>query len=1071
MISYRLDRDSFVIEDYLRARPFASFLPGIAGVWGIPMWVFYVNRGQGIAGFGTQNKDHPIMEFLPANKAYRATPQQGFRTFVKLSAGRRQTVYEPFRASATGKDSATTQRMRIRRHELELEERHHGLNLETRVQYFTIPHEPFAALARVLTLTNRGRAPLALELLDGLPAIIPYGMQDYFLKNMSRTIEAWVRVDNVGRRAPFFRLKVEPHDRPEVVPIHAGNFYVACAHDGTRSRLLEPIVDPALIFGCHEDFTIPERFLDASFRAPAHQLVSEKTPCAMGYLKTALRPGESRTVASLFGHIQHLKRLNALLAAITSPDFFLRKRQENQQLIDQITQPIATASGLPAFDLYCRQTFLDNVMRGGAPAALGGKTLYVFGRKHGDLERDYNQFVVPATPFSQGNANYRDVNQNRRTDAWFYPQVGESTLIAMFNLLQADGFNPLIYKGLRFLAPAEELHRYPALGKILSKPFTPGELLDHISRCDVKLSEPPEQFLPRIIARARAVEDAEHGEGFWTDHWTYNLDLLESYLALYPDRLRALLLEERVFTFYDNTHVVLPRAKKYVLAKGVARQFHAVRLDPEKHALVHGRTEDPHRMRAEHGRGPVYTTTLAVKMLAVIANKLASLDPSGLGIEMEADKPNWYDALNGLPGLFGSSLCETFELKRWMQCLSQALAARHPPLSASIAVPEELAAFISQLEQALAQPQAQYWEASASAKEAYREQIRLGWSGQEDAFAIDRLLRFLQAGIGNVSRGIAKSSAAAGGLPLSYFTHEALAYAESTGPHPAITLKRRRSRALPLFLEGLVHALRQEPRPAKARALYRAARKSPLYDARLKMYRVCELLTKEPEDIGRCRVFSPGWLEHASIWLHMEYKFLLELLRCGLHEEFYEEFFNALIPFQPPARYGRSILENSSFLVSSAHADASLHGAGFVARLSGATAEFLQMWLWMMVGRAPFQMNPAFSGKGGVNSRGQLELRFAPILHGKLFDQAGRLSFTFLGATRVTYRNPWHRSTFGAKAVQPSAAQLTLRDGRQVDIPGGIIPAPYAEQIRQGEAASIEMTLAAAGAASSRAPR
>jgi hypothetical protein len=34
----------FVIEDEAALRPFASFLPGIAGPMGIPMWAFYVNR-------------------------------------------------------------------------------------------------------------------------------------------------------------------------------------------------------------------------------------------------------------------------------------------------------------------------------------------------------------------------------------------------------------------------------------------------------------------------------------------------------------------------------------------------------------------------------------------------------------------------------------------------------------------------------------------------------------------------------------------------------------------------------------------------------------------------------------------------------------------------------------------------------------------------------------------------------------------------------------------------------------------------------------------------------------------
>ncbi|MDP2938103.1 MAG: hypothetical protein Q8N72_02515, partial [Candidatus Omnitrophota bacterium] len=59
----------FVIENYNLAKPFANFFPGIAGRYGIPMWVFYVNRGQAIASFGIKDKDHAILEFFPANKS------------------------------------------------------------------------------------------------------------------------------------------------------------------------------------------------------------------------------------------------------------------------------------------------------------------------------------------------------------------------------------------------------------------------------------------------------------------------------------------------------------------------------------------------------------------------------------------------------------------------------------------------------------------------------------------------------------------------------------------------------------------------------------------------------------------------------------------------------------------------------------------------------------------------------------------------------------------------------------------------------------------------------------------
>ena len=99
MKSYHFDPlDRFVIEDYDTLPPFASFLPGIAGPLGIPLWAFYVNRGQAIASFGIGSKDMPVMEFQPANKAYQTVPYTGFRTFIKRRDAAGECYYEPFSA-------------------------------------------------------------------------------------------------------------------------------------------------------------------------------------------------------------------------------------------------------------------------------------------------------------------------------------------------------------------------------------------------------------------------------------------------------------------------------------------------------------------------------------------------------------------------------------------------------------------------------------------------------------------------------------------------------------------------------------------------------------------------------------------------------------------------------------------------------------------------------------------------------------------------------------------------------------------------------------------------------------
>ena len=80
----KLENNNYIINDYQKQKPFSSFLSGIAGKMGKPLWAFYVNRGQAIASFGVRDKNGAIMEFYPANQSYMYTGINGFRTFIKV---------------------------------------------------------------------------------------------------------------------------------------------------------------------------------------------------------------------------------------------------------------------------------------------------------------------------------------------------------------------------------------------------------------------------------------------------------------------------------------------------------------------------------------------------------------------------------------------------------------------------------------------------------------------------------------------------------------------------------------------------------------------------------------------------------------------------------------------------------------------------------------------------------------------------------------------------------------------------------------------------------------------------
>ncbi|MBI5150336.1 MAG: hypothetical protein HZA28_06165 [Candidatus Omnitrophica bacterium] len=1069
------DEGRFIIENYNQSKPFSNFFPGIAGTRGIPMWVFYVNRGQAIASFGVESKDKAIMEFQPANKAYRLTSLQGFRTFLKIRRGSKTVYWEPFQNHLPGTDFKKFQRMSISAHDLTLTENNLDLGLEVRVNYFTMPEEPYSALVRRVTVINKGKKSCSVEMLDGLPLIVPYGMKDWVLKNMSRTGEAWVQVGNVREKAPYYNLTVEISDTPQVTHIHEGNFFFAFDLEGRNPRLLDPVVESARVFGPACDFSAPQQFISSNFSRNSGQKTTNRMPSAFSYARFMLKAGGEREIVSLFGYVPDVARLNQIVRQATDKDgFTTQKASRNQEIIDGIRSHALTRSSSKAFDLYAGHTFLDNILRGGLPVSVktarGAGAFNVYSRKHGDLERDYNYFVVSPTFYSQGNGNYRDVNQNRRNDAWFNADVGDSHLVSFMNLVQADGYNPLIVKGTVFhLVNTEKLGGFldkcvlpqsrAVLKEFLHKNFAPGDLFRFIDSQEIKLAVEPGIFLDRVLELCQRQETADHGEGFWTDHWTYNLDLIESYLALYPEDLRGVLLERKTLSFYRNTHYVLPRSQRYVLTDKGVRQYHSVAKEALQDKPLKG-----HFLRAAHGEGDIYHTTLFVKILCLVASKIATLDPSGTGVEMEADKPNWYDALNGLPGLLGSSVSETFEIQRICQFLLEAIAELSFKGDEMVLIFEELAEFISGLKSVLADTQdpLEYWLKSNDLKEEYRRKVLDGIDGKEKDFSVNEIKGFLALALARAQKAVASAQDAQGRL-ATYFYHEVTEYKRQADGKHVWPLKFRRH-ALPAFLEGYVHALRTAEDAAAARKLYLQVRTSGLFDKSLKMYKVNADISSSSEEIGRARIFPPGWLENESIWLHMEYKFLLELLRAGLYEEFFENFQKVLVPFLNPERYGRSILENSSFLVSSAHQDKSLHGQGFVARLSGSTAEFLHMWLLMNAGANPFFVK-----------KGELCLQFKPALPGWLFTRqpttldyinqssqkmtvhlpAHVYAFQFLGSTLVVYHNPKHRDTYQA-AVQE--IRLTYSYVPQpVVLSTSFIPPPHSQEIRKNKVQRVDI--------------
>ncbi len=186
----------------------------------------------------------------------------------------------------------------------------------------------------------------------------------------------------------------------------------------------------------------------------------------------------------------------------------------------------------------------------------------------------------------------------------------------------------------------------------------------------------------------------------------------------------------------------------------------------------------------------------------------------------------------------------------------------------------------------------------------------------------------------------------------------------------------------------------------------------------------------------------------------------MELLKSGLYDEFFKSFHDCAVCFFDPKTYGRSTLENSSFIVSSVYPDKNLWGKGFVARLSGATAELLNIWIMLCLGKQPFVFN----------KNNGLVLKFSPILPKELFTKAfvsvefegkkaalpeNSFSFKLFGKTLVCYHNPKRKDTF-TKSCKIEKIEITKK-GRKIVIPGKNIRDPFSQEVRNGQIERIDV--------------
>lgn len=276
--------------------------------------------------------------------------------------------------------------------------------------------------------------------------------------------------------------------------------------------------------------------------------------------------------------------------------------------------------------------------------------------------------------------------------------------------------------------------------------------------------------------------------------------------------------------------------------------------------------------------------------------------------------------------MVGSGMPETFELSELLKYVKSVVVKYQRP----IVIPSELGVMVDSINIALDEllssgytdpeeltqhvPKAlfKYWNDVATAREKYRKDVEYYFTGTTTEIAPDDAITMLTAWFDQVQIGVGRAiqigskgidDDGSSGIPPAYFSYAVTEWEENGEKNakglPLANPKAMKVGTFPAFLESPVRYMKLiQDDKEKMTDMYGKVLNSNLRDKLLKMYFISADLTGQSYDMGRMMAFSAGWLENQSIWMHMSYKYYLQLLRGKLYDEFYSEMKGGgMIPF------------------------------------------------------------------------------------------------------------------------------------------------------------------------------
>jgi hypothetical protein len=650
------------ISEYDLMPPFLMNIPSHTDLW------MFVSSAGGLTA-GKVDADGSLFTYETVDRLHDGHHHTGPITLIRIpGATGRNVLWRPFMEER--RDDLPVERniyKNLTGGSLVFEEIRRDLSLSFRYRWSASDDLGFV---RTATLANLGRGRIAVQVMDGLRNVLPYGVPLALYQQSSSLVDAYKRTDlDPETRLAIFSLTSRIIDRAEAseeLRANAvwcrglGECTVCLSLDAVAAfRRGEPVAEEEILTGRRGNYLVVATLeLEPGAQVKWHivadvglshvQLTSLRAWLLEGgdidrVIEDRLRKANDdllRIVGSADGlqltgdapaaahHLASVLFNNMRggvfgegydIPAADLRDFIRRRNRPSAARHERFLASLPEKVTVAELQSFAGSTNDPNLQR----LCLEYLPIY-FGRRHGDPSRPWNRFSIrvknrDGSRVLRYEGNWRDIFQNWEALSASFPGFLPSVIVKFVNASTMDGFNP--YRITR----------------------------DGI---DWEVVDP---------------KDPWSHIGYWGDHQIiYLLKFLEALRRFSPGALEAMLGRE-MFCYADVPYRIKPYAKL------LEDPNSTIVYDTDRAARIEARV----REMGSDGKlvpdadGAVYHVSLLEKLLVPVLSKLSNLVADG-GIWMNTQRPEWNDANNALVGS-GVSMVTLCYLRRHLRFLADLL--------------------------------------------------------------------------------------------------------------------------------------------------------------------------------------------------------------------------------------------------------------------------------------------------------------------------------------------------------------------------------------------------------------